>query len=225
MIMKRCTGCRRIKCLNNFHNDSNGLYGKNSKCKECTKIISHKWYVNHKVQVIKRTRIYALNNPDKVRKSQQRYSAIHREQERKRQRLRYAHLSTHDRNELRKYHREYVHKRRYTNPAYRIAMSTRKRISHALNRVLKTSTEPHTRTPAKQLLGCSFCEYKRYLEQLFQPGMNWNNYGNKHGQWDIDHIIPCAKFDLEDTAQQLMCFNYKNTRPCWAYLNATKWAH
>ena len=49
--------------------------------------------------------------------------------------------------------------------------------------------------------------------------MSWKNYGKA---WHIDHIIPCAKFDLTDPRQQLICFNYLNLRPCFAQENIQK---
>jgi DNA/RNA endonuclease G (NUC1) len=50
--------------------------------------------------------------------------------------------------------------------------------------------------------------------------MNWENYG-KNG-WHIDHIIPCASFDLTDPKQQKNCFHYTNLQPLWAADNIRK---
>ena len=70
------------------------------------------------------------------------------------------------------------------------------------------------------LVGCSIPFLKRYLENKFKKGMNWKNQG-RYG-WHIDHIKPCASFDLSDTKQQLKCFNYKNLQPLWAEENIKK---
>jgi hypothetical protein len=40
--------------------------------------------------------------------------------------------------------------------------------------------------------------------------MNWNNHGI---YWEIDHIIPCSRFNLEDEEQQKQCFHYSNLQP------------
>jgi hypothetical protein len=47
-----------------------------------------------------------------------------------------------------------------------------------------------------ELLGCSIEELKLYLEQQFKPDMTWENHGIL---WEIDHIKPCAIFDLTDS--------------------------
>ncbi len=71
---------------------------------------------------------------------------------------------------------------------------------------------------AALLVGCSTEELKIYLEKQFTDGMSWNNYG----EWHIDHIRPCASFDLSDLSQQIECFHYTNLRPLWAEDNKSK---
>lgn len=58
--------------------------------------------------------------------------------------------------------------------------------------------------------------FKDYLESLFQPGMTWENHGVGAGKWNIDHIQPCASFDLTDPDQFAACWHYTNMRPLWA---------
>ena len=70
------------------------------------------------------------------------------------------------------------------------------------------------------LLGCEIDYLMYHLQERFKPGMSWDNYGD----WHIDHIKPCAKFNLSDPRQQLKCFNYKNLQPLWAEDNLSKGA-
>lgn len=72
------------------------------------------------------------------------------------------------------------------------------------------------------LLGCSLEDLKTHLTSLFQPGMDWANYGLKG--WHIDHKRPCASFDLTDPEQQRACFHYTNLQPLWAKDNVRKGA-
>lgn len=73
---------------------------------------------------------------------------------------------------------------------------------------------------AVELLGCSIETFRGHIESQFQAGMSWANYG-LHG-WHIDHIMPCAVFDLRDPEQVARCFHYTNMRPVWAHDNLRK---
>jgi hypothetical protein len=84
---------------------------------------------------------------------------------------------------------------------------------HALSGKLKIST-------TKELLGCTLSEFKEYIENQFADGMSWKNYG-RYG-WHIDHIKPCAAFDLSKPEDQKQCFNYTNLQPLWAEDNLKK---
>ena len=45
-----------------------------------------------------------------------------------------------------------------------------------------------------------------------------------YGEIHIDHIRPCASFDLTQESDQLKCFNYTNIQPLWAIDNLIKGA-
>jgi len=57
-----------------------------------------------------------------------------------------------------------------------------------------------------------------HLESLFLPGMSWEN---RH-LWHIDHVLPCAAFDLTNPKEQRRCFHYTNLQPLWALDNIKK---
>lgn len=71
-----------------------------------------------------------------------------------------------------------------------------------------------------ELLGCPIRWLRKHLEWQFKPGMSWENYG----QWHVDHIRPCASFDLTKLEQQQECFHYTNLQPLWAVENLKKGA-
>ena len=108
---------------------------------------------------------------------------------------------------------EYARRRKRTNLAVRIVGNLRSRIKNVLIRGSKTF---HT----IEVLGCTAQELKHHLESQFQDGMSWENYG-KFG-WHIDHIRPCASFDLTDPEQQKQCFHYSNLQPLWWRDNLSK---
>ena len=70
-----------------------------------------------------------------------------------------------------------------------------------------------------ELLGCSIDFLKNYLENKFKEGMNWKNYSVI---WEIDHIIPCISFNLNNSEEQKKCFHYTNLRPLWIGDNRSK---
>lgn len=86
-----------------------------------------------------------------------------------------------------------------------------------LNRILKGKIKSDC---TKKLLGCTFEAFIVHIERQFQPGMTWENYGNKG--WTIDHIIPCAQFDFSIPEHQKICFHYINLQPLWKKDNSSK---
>ena len=71
---------------------------------------------------------------------------------------------------------------------------------------------------------CSKCEISKPLEQFPNDpkcsggGMTWENYG----EWHLDHMRPCASFNLEDPEEQKKCFHWTNLQPLWAKDNLAK---
>lgn len=109
----------------------------------------------------------------------------------------------------------YVNSRRQSDPGFRLRMNLRHRIWTALAGGIKSGA-------TADLVGCSMEELRLHLERQFLPGMSWENYG-KHG-WHVDHVKPCASFDLTDPEQQRQCFHYSNLQPLWAADNIRKGA-
>lgn len=98
-----------------------------------------------------------------------------------------------------------------TQQRLRLADILRTRIKYALKGAKKAAR-------TMQLVGCSILEFKAHIEKQFQPGMSWET----HGLWEIDHIKPCAKFDLMDLEQQRACFHFSNQQPLWKAENRSK---
>jgi hypothetical protein len=113
---------------------------------------------------------------------------------------------------IKEYNRLYFrNKRKDIN--YRILLNLRKRLGSTVKCKVNKTVD---------LLGCTINQLRTHLEGLFTNGMSWSNYG-KHG-WHIDHIRPCASFDLTDPFQQKQCFHYTNLQPLWAFDNLSKGA-
>ncbi len=95
------------------------------------------------------------------------------------------------------------------------------KIKSCLRRRLLNSIKNNSKSgSAIELLGCSIKEFKEYISSKFKDGMTWDNYGVK--TWHIDHIKPCASFDLTKEEEQKQCFHYTNMQPLWAFDNYSK---
>jgi hypothetical protein len=75
---------------------------------------------------------------------------------------------------------------------------------------------------SENILGCSFDDFKLYLESKFEPWMNWENYGKcKKGElnygWDIDHIMPVSSANTEDDIIKLN--HHTNLQPLCSWTN------
>lgn len=108
------------------------------------------------------------------------------------------------------------HERYKNDKQYVVARRCRARIWEALGRGKYKKTHK-----TFDLVGLSVEDLVVYLESKFQDGMTWENYGS---DWHIDHIRPCASFDLTDPSQLAECFHYTNLQPLWAYDNLSKGA-
>jgi len=85
--------------------------------------------------------------------------------------------------------------------------------------IIKNGYTKKTRT--YNIVGCSYIELRDYIENRFEPWMNWDNYGKYNGElnygWDIDHIIPISSATSEDDIYKLN--HYTNLQPLCSYVN------
>ncbi len=105
--------------------------------------------------------------------------------------------------------------RRLTDHSFRCMKLLRNRIIEVLKR---QSASKSLRT--RELVGCDRTFLVHWIESQFTDGMTWKNHG--FDGWHIDHIQPCASFDLADPGEQKVCFHYTNLQPLWAKENQSK---
>jgi hypothetical protein len=97
-------------------------------------------------------------------------------------------------------------------PGPKVIQACRRRLWHAVKGYYKKER-------FIDLLGCTSNHLVAHIQEHFVSGMSWDNYGS---MWHIDHIRPCASFDLSDPEQQRACFHYTNLQPLWAKENIAK---
>lgn len=98
------------------------------------------------------------------------------------------------------------------NPALRLKKQLMVRIWSAMKRQSVNGSGSFS------LVGCSPSFLRDHIAKQFAPGMSFDNYG----KWHVDHIRPCASFDLNDPQQLADCFNWRNLQPLWASDNLRK---
>lgn len=107
----------------------------------------------------------------------------------------------------------YEKKRKEIDPTFKLLKTLRSRLGNVLKR---KGIEKTVNTI--ELLGCTIDFLKGFIEAKFKNGMNWEN----HGDWHIDHIRPCASFNLTNEEDVKKCFHYTNLQPLWAKENLIK---
>lgn len=198
---------------------------------ESTKIRKHEWYLKNIKRISIKRRLkykkfrkiilvemkkYRDNNKSIIKKRKHLEYIKHQDTYKNRAKIRYVKCKA----RIMKWAKEYQRIRRNSDIKFRITDSLRSR----LNVILKGKSKS-ART--LKLLGCSISHLKKHLESKFTFGMSWNNYGRGWGtkgmqEWHIDHIKPCASFDLSKPSEQRKCFHYTNLQPMWAKNNLIK---
>jgi len=213
--MKICSKCKTEKELDEFGKDKTSNTGYDSKCKLCKK----EYYLKNKEHASKRQKIYYKNNKEErvkyskeFYKNNKNYFQKYNVEKKEQQQIYYQERNINNKEYYQQYKEEnkerikkYSKERYKTDIKYKLTIILR---SHLYR--LVTKTNKNKSNSAKNLLGCNLDEFKQHLEKQFKPEMTWNNYGKV---WEIDHIIPCFSFNLEDKEQQKQCFHYTNMRP------------
>jgi signal recognition particle GTPase len=205
-----CYICK--KCCNVYHQTNRKrilkrmrIYQQNHKeeLKEYNKIYDKKRYLKNREEILKQSKKYRRDNKEQIKIRNKNYNESHKKE-----------IAI----QCKKYNQEhkeqinqYINNRLKTDINYKITHYLRTRLTKALkySSKLKTTVE---------LIGCSVEELKTHLASKFTKNMSFDNYG----KWHIDHIKPCASFDLSKPEEQLKCFNYTNLQPLWAKDNLSK---
>lgn len=169
---------------------------------EKIKETSRLYKIKNREKILIASKEYREKNKDKIKEYRNRPEVIDRSKANK--------LKNKNKINANKKYKEKL--RRNIDPTYKLITNQRTRITGILKK--------HKTNKTLDLLGCSAQFLRKYIEDKFLEGMNWDNYG-KYG-WHVDHILPCSSFDLTDIEQQKICFHYTNLQPLWAIDNLKK---
>ena len=106
---------------------------------------------------------------------------------------------------------EHIRNKKNEDPLYRMKCNIRSLLSISMNNQgFKKNSRAHT------ILGCSYEEFKVWIENRFIDGMTWENYG----MWEYDHVIPIDSALTEEECIKLN--HYTNFQPLWGKDNRKK---
>jgi hypothetical protein len=201
---KKCSKCKKIKPKEHFYKSKKTKDGLNYWCDSC--------YKEYRYDNKDKRKLYLENNREKL--------VLYNKN-------RYKNNKTYFQNHWKKYYeknKESLLKKDKIYKNNRLKIDINFRIRHnlrtALVRVLKGRNKYSSLI---LLLGCSIEYLKQHLQSKFynrEDGlqMSFDNYG----KWHIDHIRPCASFDLSKPEEQARCFHYTNLQPLWKLDNLRK---
>lgn len=219
MEQKRiCRVCKDEKDLIEFSKHKKGKNGYDNICKKCNCAKSKIYYINNEEKVKEHnktySKIYHENNKDDVHA----YHKIYYEKNIESKKI-YAKKYNEENKEI-NYLREKARKKhkRKTDPAYRIEQDMRTRIYMVIKNY-RSKYKVSKKDFVLSHLGISISKFVEYLEKQFLPEMNWDNHGKI---WEIDHIIPCASFNLLDENECKKCFHYSNHQPLFTTTEIAK---
>lgn len=171
-------------------------------------------------------RRWKVRNPEKVNADARRCYQRHKERFRANALVRYYKNQLRQQETSRKWKqrnqdqvREYERKHRALQILNDLNFCIRERLRTRIRVALRGGFKA---AKTSELIGCSLLELRLHLEKQFRPGMTWENWSPTG--WHVDHIRPCASFDLTDPAQQKLCFHYSNLQPLFAEENLRKGA-
>lgn len=206
--MAVCSICQEDKPTSEFHACKSRKSGIRPDCKECRKKESRRRYLDKGERIKSYAADYRKNNPT-ANKDYYLNNSGYFKAYRQKHSERYKEWRDKNRASVKVWKRRKLAE----DPSYKVACALRSYLSTKLRRSKACKSRK-----TEDLLGCSFTEFKDYLERKFKEGMSWDNYG----EWHIDHIKPCSQFDLSKVEEQASCFHHTNMQPLWAKENLIK---
>lgn len=213
MESKVCTKCGDEKLVQEFRlHKSNGYEYHKSICKSCERENNKIYREKNKEKEANRLKEYRVNNIDKRLEYESNYREKNKEIINTYQKLYY----TENKEIIGKRQRVYEKERRINDPLFKLSGNIRRMIRKSIK-----SNGYTKKSKTYDILGCSYEEFKKYIESLWQPWMNWDNHGLYNGEldygWDIDHKVPISSAITEEELLKLNHFS--NLQPLCSKVN------
>jgi len=201
---KHCYSCDTYKVLSDFNKETRCWDKLKRTCRCCS--------INYKQNKRK--------NDPKYKEREKEYEEKYKNSGRRREKSQQYYEEK--REEIIEKSVKYNKKKYNEDPTFRLVCLHRRRVNKMIKN-LKMNKNVAYKDSKLELLGCSPQELKEWIENQFTKGMSWDKLGI-HGI-HIDHIRPCASFDLSIEENVSKCFHYTNLQPLWAKDNLSKAAN
>lgn len=202
---KLCNKCNEIKDSSEFNKTNSSIDNLAYSCKKCLSILNKdKYKENREISLqymANKRRLQKESNPEELR-----------DKDRKRR--------ENSRDYRKRYSKNYSKERRLKDPIFKLSGNLRTRIKKSF---LKTKHNKKSKT--KDIIGCSWEEFKEHIESQFENWMTWENYGDCEENeykctWHLDHIIPVS---LAETEEDVYLLNHwSNFQPLCGKRNQEK---
>jgi hypothetical protein len=208
---KICKKCNNLLNIEKFTKQDKSKDGYRTMCKNCVKQYNLQWQLDNP----KYKKEYTNKNLERIKKVNKDYYEKNKPLIKVKKQIYFSENKEKINKTRRKYYDEILKNNDLFKASQAIRDSIRKRFKS--KNYIKTQK-------TIEILGCSFEEFKQHLESLWEPWMNWDNYGNpKDGivepnkTWDLDHII---SIKTGKTVDDLIKLNhYTNLQPLCSYIN------
>lgn len=208
--MKKCTKCNIEKELTEFGRLKQSKSGYRSECKMCvkeyrTKNLEHivEYRKQYNINNEESRKLYKLNNKEKIKEQNKQYRLKNKD--------RYEQWRISNKKNINARTNKYNKNRKLIDPLFKLGCNIRTLMNNCIKRQGYKKT-----SKTFEILGCSFEEFKKHLENQFTEGMSWDNFG----EWHIDHIYPVSL--AVDENHLIKLNHYTNLQPLWAIDNIKK---
>jgi hypothetical protein len=223
-IMKICNNCGIEKELIDFVKDINKKDGTRNKCKECSNLHVRN---DRKINNDKHVKWYKNSNDKRIKNGvKNEVSLLQKEIVKNKYKIYYLLNKETMNNNAKiwrknnpKYRTKWTKLRKENNPAFKLSCTIRTLVYKSIKNNGYTK-----KSRTYEILGCTFVDFKIYIQSKFELWMNWDNHGvytgNYNETWQYDHIKPISLGLSEDEVIKLN--HYTNFQPLCSRKNSEK---
>jgi hypothetical protein len=234
MATKYCPRCKLVKSINDFRKSKSKWDGLQTYCKLCQNEIKKQWELDNPEQHKENRRQGRKRTKTQIDEYSRQYHIGHKEEISERKKEYYENNKdtiTAKKRDNKEITNARDKKRKASDPVFKL----RRSISTQIFLALKRAGSSKNGISCAKYLAYTIRDLKDHLQNLFEPWMNWKNWGTYNPKiwddndpttwrWNIDHIIPQSDLpyiSMEDDNFK-KCWALDNLRPYSAKLNISE---